>query len=40
MMYDLESDPHELNILLGRNGESTSHVTIGKAEHLKILLIE
>ena len=40
MMYDLKSDPQEMNNLLGVNGDNASLATIGKAEHLKILLME
>ena len=34
------TDPGEVNNLLGLNGPSASHVTVGKAEHLKALLVE
>ena len=40
MMYDLSTDPYEVNNLLGRNGMSASDAVIGKAEHLRHLLIE
>jgi Sulfatase len=38
MMYDTEADPYEMNNLLGT--EPDDPVVIGKAEHLKILLVE
>lgn len=40
MMYDLSEDPYELNNLIGDKGLTASNAVIGKAEHLKILLIE
>jgi Sulfatase len=38
MLYDVEADPYEMNNLLGT--EPDDPVVIGKAEHLKILLVE
>lgn len=40
MVYNLEQDPYEMNNLLSENKDETSLETIGKAEHLKILLLE
>lgn len=40
MMYRLDEDPYEENNLLGSKGQSASDLEIGKAEYLKILLIE
>jgi hypothetical protein len=40
LMYDLESDPHELNNLLRHGEKKISKRVIGKAEHLKVLLME
>jgi arylsulfatase A-like enzyme len=41
MMYDLSSDPFEMNNLVGTNGMITaSDQTLSKAEHLRCLLIE
>jgi len=40
MMYNLADDPYEVNNLVGNNGMTASKAVIGKAEHLKILLIE
>lgn len=40
MMYNLTSDPYELTNMLGDKGDSASDEVIGKAEHLKALLIE
>ncbi|MGN6554786.1 MAG: sulfatase-like hydrolase/transferase [Verrucomicrobiota bacterium] len=40
MMYNLDADPFETNNYVGNNGMSASDVAIGKAEHLKRLLIE
>ncbi|MCJ8329038.1 MAG: sulfatase-like hydrolase/transferase [Lentisphaeria bacterium] len=40
MMYDIESDPFEMKNLVGKNGLSASEEIIGKAEHLKCLLLE
>jgi len=40
MMYDFHSDPYEVNNLVGRNGATASDEVIGKAEHLKCLLVE
>jgi hypothetical protein len=38
MMYDIETDPYEMNNLLGTAGDDPA--VVGKAEHLKILLVE
>lgn len=40
MLYNLNADPQERNNLLGSNGMTASEATIGKAEHLRILLLE
>jgi len=40
MMYDIDADPYEMSNLVGNNGMSASDAVIGKAEHLKCLLIE
>jgi hypothetical protein len=40
MMYNLSSDPFEQTNMLGGKGDSASDEVIGKAEHLKALLIE
>ena len=40
MMYNLETDPYEVNNYVGNNGMAASDDVIGKAEHLKVLLIE
>ena len=40
MMYNLETDPYEVNNYVGDNGMTASDAAIGKAEHLKCLLIE
>lgn len=40
MMYNLETDPFEVNNYVGDNGMTASDAAIGKAEHLKCLLIE
>jgi len=40
MLYDLDSDPFELVNLLGHNGMRAKQDVVGKAEHLKVLLIE
>jgi hypothetical protein len=40
MMFHLESDPFEVNNLLGRNGMSADDTTISKAEHLRCLLLD
>jgi len=40
MMYNLETDPYEVNNYVGDNGMTASDAVIGKAEHLKCLLIE
>ena len=40
MMYNLKTDPYETRNLLGKNGKRASPEHIGKAEHLKILLME
>ena len=40
MMYNLEDDPYEMNNLLGRNSQQATTATIGKAEHLRCLLVE
>jgi len=40
MLYNLEEDPHETNNLVGRNGATADEEVIGKAEHLKALLVE
>ena len=36
----IHTDPGEGKNLMGLNGPSASHATIGKAEHLKALLVE
>jgi arylsulfatase A-like enzyme len=40
MLYNLEADPYEVNNYVGDNGMTASDAVIGKAEHLKCLLIE
>lgn len=40
MMYNLADDPYEVNNLIGSNGSTATNDVIGKAEHLKILLVE
>ena len=40
MLYNLEWDPYEVNNLVGKNGLIASNQVIGKAEHLKCLLVE
>jgi len=40
MMYHLKSDPYEVNNLLGEVGMKATDAIIGKAEHLRCLLIE
>jgi len=40
MLYNLRKDPNELDNLLGALGKTASNDVIGKAEHLKILLLE
>ena len=40
MLYDLSTDPHEVKNLIGKNGNTASDEVIGKAEHLKALLVE
>jgi arylsulfatase A-like enzyme len=40
MLFNLETDPYEMNNLVGINGDSAGDGIIGKAEHLKALLIE
>lgn len=40
MLYDLDLDPNEMNNLLSANSAPVSNVAIGKAEHLKLLLLE
>ena len=40
MMYDLSVDRYETENLIGMNGMTAGDDVIGKAEHLKILLIE
>lgn len=40
MLYDLETDPYEMNNLIGDKSDSASDELIGKAEHLKCLLVE
>lgn len=40
MMFDLQSDPYEVNNLLGKNAMSASQTTLAKAEHLRCLLID
>lgn len=40
MMYNLKNDPFEINNLMGRNGQTADKQAIGKAEHLKCLLVE
>mmetsp|Transcript_21380 Transcript_21380/g.31300 ORF Transcript_21380/g.31300 Transcript_21380/m.31300 type:complete len:715 (-) Transcript_21380:230-2374(-) len=40
VMYDLNSDPYEMHNLLGDVGMSAEDAIIGKAEHLRCLLIE
>jgi len=36
----ITDDPHELHNLVGRNGMTANSEVIGKAEHLKLLLVE
>jgi len=40
MLYHLGRDPSEERNLLGKNGQSASDRAVGKAEHLRILLID
>lgn len=40
MMYDLKKDPYEMSNLIGKRGATASPQVIGKAEHLKALLVE
>jgi hypothetical protein len=40
MMYDIEADPYEVDNLVGNDGMVASDDVIGKAEHLKCLLVE
>jgi Sulfatase len=40
MMFDLSHDPFELNNILLREDDDLDDVAIGKAEHLKALLVE
>jgi len=40
MLYNLRADPHEKRNLLGFRGSKASPIAVGKAEHLKILLME
>ena len=40
MMFDLRDDPHEMNNLIGNRGHIASDAVIGRAEHLKSLLLE
>ena len=40
MLYNLETDPYEVNNYVGDNGMTASDAAIGKAEHLKRLLSE
>lgn len=40
MMFDLEEDPQEMNNLIGINGMTADDKVIGKAEHLRHLLVE
>jgi len=40
MLYDLKSDPGETNNLIGKNGMEATGEVIGKAEHMRCLLLE
>ncbi|MBM4152713.1 MAG: DUF229 domain-containing protein, partial [Kiritimatiellaceae bacterium] len=40
MLYNLESDPYEMYNYIGTNGMKAADASIGKAEHLKCLLME
>lgn len=40
MMFDLQRDPYEKMNLVGKNGMTASDATVGRAEHLKCLLLE
>lgn len=40
MMYNTRRDPYEIHNLLGTNAMRASRLVIGKAEHLKCLLVE
>lgn len=40
MMYDLVNDPYEMKNLIGKRGYKAPLQVIGKAEHLKALLVE
>ena len=40
MMYNLDDDPYEMDNLVGDDGMTASDEVIGKAEHLKALLID
>jgi len=40
MLYNIDEDPYEMNNLIGNKGMTASDYTVGKAEHLKALLID
>mmetsp|Transcript_3482 Transcript_3482/g.8276 ORF Transcript_3482/g.8276 Transcript_3482/m.8276 type:complete len:1163 (-) Transcript_3482:200-3688(-) len=40
MMFDLSSDPFEMNNLIGMNGMTANDETVSKAEHMRCLLLE
>jgi hypothetical protein len=40
MLYNIETDPYEMTNYIGTNGMTASDAVIGKAEHLKCLLME
>ena len=40
MLFNLDEDPAELNNLIGLNGNTASDAVIGKAEHLKAMLVK
>lgn len=40
MLFDLHEDPHELDNLVGHKGFNASDEVIGKAEHLRALLLQ
>lgn len=40
MMYNLQKDKYEVKNLLGSNAVDASDALIGKAEHLRVLLLE
>jgi len=40
MMFNLDDDPEEMKNLIGLNGRTASRAVIGKAEHLRALLVE